>query len=232
MPTPRQLHVALLLPGGHVLVVGGDDGQLPLADALLYDPVANSWTATTTIATPQDLPTATILGNGKVLVTSGLSQGSPGYSEFYDPSSNSWTNEPNMHSAHVLGATATLLDDGRVLVAGGQVDIQGTAMAAPEIYDQTTNVWSLAGTMANGRKEHTATLLPSGKVLVAGGFNNNFAEFSSTELYDPATITWSAGTSMSTARNHHGAVLLPQGAVFVTGGQAQGVALQSSELYW
>lgn len=236
MPSARVYHAAVLLPGGtagKVLIVGGDNAGTLSTDSVLYDVGSNQWTSATTVATPGDLPTATVLGNGKVLTLSGAMQGvsSQGECELYDPGSNSWAFAQNTMRAHVLGATATALSDGRVLVVGGQVDIQGDAMSPPEIYDPVANLWSAAGTMAQGRKTHTATLIAGGKVLVAGGQDNLLADYASTEIYDPATNQWTSSASMTTARDHHGAVLLPSGAVFVTGGQIQGSALQSSERY-
>src|SRR5262249_43010081 len=67
--------------------------------------------------------------------------------------------------------TATLLQNGKVLVAGGQ-DASGV-LASAELYDPATGIWSATGSLHTGRKWHTATLLPNGKVLVAAGFDNN-----------------------------------------------------------
>src|SRR5690349_682816 len=67
--------------------------------------------------------------------------------------------------------TSTLLQNGKVLVAGGQ-DASGI-LASAELYDPATGIWSATGSLHTGRKWHTATLLPSGKVLVAAGFDNN-----------------------------------------------------------
>jgi galactose oxidase-like protein len=63
--------------------------------------------------------------------------------------------------------TATLLPDGRVLVAGGEDRYD--ALASAELYDPTTGTWSLTGSLNILRKDHTATLLPNGMVLVTGG---------------------------------------------------------------
>ena len=69
--------------------------------------------------------------------------------------------------------TATLLPDGRVLVAGGSNNINGV-LASAELYDPAGNSWSSAGSLATGRYAHTATLLPGGRVLVAGGYNGGY----------------------------------------------------------
>ncbi|MDX6698165.1 MAG: trimeric autotransporter adhesin, partial [Solirubrobacteraceae bacterium] len=96
--------------------------------------------------------------------------------------------------------TATLLSDGKVLVAGGQ-GTSGT-LASAELYDPATNTWSAAGTLTTPRASHTATLLSNGKVLAAGGTDDN-GVLASAELYDPATNSWSAAGSLTTARAYH-----------------------------
>jgi N-acetylneuraminic acid mutarotase len=230
LPGPRELQTAVLLPDGKVLLAGGDDGHNDLLDAVVYDPATNTWTSVPTSLTIGGLPTAAVLQSGKVIVTASVSP--VANSVIFDPTAGTWANGPSMNNVHLLGATATLLSDGRVLVAGGVTAYQqNSPMSVPEIYDPVANSWSLAGTMVTSRVAHTATLLLSGKVLITGGFTYPGPSLSSTELYDPSANTWSAGPDMASPRDHHGAVLLPSGPVFVTGGQNQGAALLSSEVY-
>src|SRR5215471_15230103 len=92
--------------------------------------------------------------------------------------------------------TATLLADGRVLVAGGFGNVDPLATA--ELYDQSTGVWSRTGSLVVGRSGHTATLLSNGKVLVAGG-TNVVMELSEAELYDPVGGVWTPTASMNHA---------------------------------
>ena len=66
-----------------------------------------------------------------------------------------------------LSHTATLLPNGKVLVAGGY--LEAASLASAELYDPATGTWSATGSLATGARNHTATLLPNGKVLVAGG---------------------------------------------------------------
>ena len=122
--------------------------------------------------------------------------------------------------------SATLLPDGRVLVAGGFNFNDGYRSSA-EVYDPATGTWSATGSMSTARSSHTATLLPDGRMLVAGGWNGS-STLSSAEVYDPALGTWSATGSMSTARSSHTATLLPDGRVLVAG---KGSTLSSAEIY-
>jgi hypothetical protein len=137
-------------------------------------------------------------------------------------------------AADRFAPTATLLPNGKVLVAGGGSGGNGEAgaLASAELYDPATNSWSSAGSMAAGREHHTATLLPSGKVLIAGGYSPGAGgAVASAELYDPATNSWSSVGSMAGARFASTATLLPGGNVLVAGGQLAGSPLASAELY-
>jgi WD40 repeat protein len=122
--------------------------------------------------------------------------------------------------------TATLLPNGKVLVAGGA----GSDTSA-ELYDLASGTWTTTGSPKNARIYHTATLLPNGKVLVVGGADAGI--LATAELYDPATGAWTLTGPLNTARYIHRATLLANGKVLVTGGQGTtGSALASSELYW
>ena len=111
------------------------------------------------------------------------------------------------------GHTATLLPNGKVLVAGGSGADNGA-----ELYDPATATWSATAPMMSPRYGHTATLLPNGRVLVAGGFDVATGFKSSAELYDPATASWTRSGSMSIPRYGHSATLLTNGQVLIAGG--------------
>ena len=126
--------------------------------------------------------------------------------------------------------TATLLPNGKVLLAGGL----GPSPASAELYDPSTGIWSATGSLNDNRFDDTAALLPNGKVLVLGGahqtgpFNSEITR--SAELYDPASGTWSRTGFLTTPRALFTATLLPNGNILAAGGNT-GALGRTAELY-
>jgi WD40 repeat protein len=182
MAVGRYLHTATLLQSGKVLIVGGaiTSASDPVATAEVYDPATGAFTMTGAMATARERHTATLLADGRVLIAGGTTSAGTADSsptatvEIYDPSTGSFSVTGSMAEARTFH-TATLLPNGKVLVAGG--DENSTA----EVYDPATGYFSITGGMEIGRSGHTATLLPNGSVLVAGG--GIFAGLASAELY-------------------------------------------------
>ena len=133
-----------------------------------------------------------------------------------------WTATGSMNGPR-LDQTATLLLDGKVLVAGG---VDGdVVLASAELYDPLSRRWTVTGSMATPRSGHTATLLADGRVLVAGGAGT------AAELYDPVSGLWWVTGNMTAAREQHTATLLQDGRVLVAGGEYNGGPVASAELY-
>src|SRR6476661_4341448 len=181
---------ATLLPDGEVLAVGGG-GSGALTSAELYDPVAGRWTETGSMHAPRGGgQTATLLPDGQVLVAGGdqLGLGHPPQSsvELYDPASGTWKETGSMVLAR-SHHSATLLSDGRVLVAGGIVVFNNGYHASKnaELYDPASGTWTATRSMRLGRAAPTAALLPDGRVLVVGGSDSAKPDLQLAELYDP-----------------------------------------------
>jgi hypothetical protein len=238
MGIARSGHTAALLPSGKVLVAGGTtDGASYLSSAEIYDPAMETWTETGSMGTARTEHTATLLANGKVLVAGGYNGAFLNTAALFDPAANggegAWMMTGTMSSPR-SDHTATLLPNGKVLVAGGRSDTF-SYLSSAELYDPATGSWSNTGSMGTTRAFHTATLLPSGKVLVAGGTNGR-SVLRSDELYDPAANggagAWTETDSLHNARSDHTATLLPSGKVMVAGGnRSRNVYLSSAELY-
>ena len=235
MNTARSSPTATLLRNGKVLVSGGQNSLVQptsIASAELYDPSTNSWTTVNPLTTGRSVHTATLLPSGKVLVVGGLntaaSASSIAVAELFDPATNTWTPAGSLSNAR-YAHTATLLSNGKVLIAGG-LAATGT-LAASELYDPASNTWSAASPMGNSRYLHTASTMPNGKILVTGGSSIDAAGFTTrrtAELYDPVAGTWTAAAQMAVARSSHTETVLPEGKVLISGGFSM---FASAELY-
>ncbi|HYP39316.1 MAG TPA: kelch repeat-containing protein [Chloroflexia bacterium] len=124
--------------------------------------------------------------------------------------------------------TATLLPNGKVLVAGG-FEQEGELQASAELYDPAAGKFSPTGSMTIARVGHSATLLKNGKVLLVGGFGDS-GQLASAEIYDPATGKFSPTGSMNDRRGGFTATLLKDGRVLIAGGN-DGTWLASAEIY-
>lgn len=241
MASPRAFHTATLLNNGKVLVAGGSSAAVngspsmgALASAELYDPSTGTFSATGSMTDSRMYQSATLLGNGNVLIVGGTDSSGNVLSsaELYNPATGTFTATGTM-SAPRFGHTATLLPSGKVLIAGGE-SVSSNAVVdlnSAELYDPTTGLFTLTGSLLVGRESATATLLNSGNVLIAGGYEYPAGFLQEAELYNSSTGTFSATGSMGTPRNLHSAVLLADGTVLVMGGSDGSSAQASAEIY-
>jgi hypothetical protein len=231
----RLWETATLLPDGHVLVAGGggaSDSVLS-ASAELYDPVTGLWTETGSMrASRGSGHSATLLPDGIVLVAGGdqvgLGHVPQKTAELYDPTTGTWSDTGNMLVAR-SHHSATLLSDGKVLVAGGVDGLYG-ALYDAELYDPATGTWASTGRMLSGRAAPSAVLLPDGTVLVVGSSGGAAKDLQSAEVYDPGVGTWTAAQPFDGTGACRIASSLLDGSVLVVCAEASG-ARTSAELY-
>jgi hypothetical protein len=237
MATPREVHTATLLANGRVLIIGGMETQIrSTASAELYDPKTGTFSPTGSLTAARAFHTATLLADGRVLVVGGsvaawTSNAPLDSAEIYDPSTGRFSAAGPMTAARTYH-TATLLADGRVLIAGGS-DGYREEIASAEIFDPRTGSFSATGPMTDGREYQTATLLADGRVLIAGGggdYTNRIFR-ATAEIYDPTAGTFTGTGSLAEARTYHGAIRLADGRVLVTGGYGAQAPLASAEIY-
>jgi hypothetical protein len=242
--TARRGPTVTLLPNGMVLVAGGsypsvDENQRlmvqhALASTELYDQATRRFVKGPDMKTARMHASATLLGNGKVLIVGGESADINGTildsTELYDSSTNSFTQGPTMNMARSR-ATSTLLNDDQVLITGGDVpgaNVTGTS----ELYSSSTNSLKPGPDMNVGHVAGKATRLKDGRVLFLGGYTNRREDgkdqTAPPELYDPATNAFLRGPNARADQPDLEAVLLGNGKVLIV---SSGCEDSSIDLY-
>jgi uncharacterized repeat protein (TIGR01451 family) len=224
-----------MLADGRVLVVGGifsTNSTVTRNTADLFSSQGAVFLKTATTVAPRYYATSTLLADGRVLIAGGVdysASGSPlvASAEIFDPATDTFHATGSMLTARDR-ATATLLPNGKVLIAGGEHAAYSATNAA-ELYDPATGTFSATGSLAVARYSATATLLREGKVLVAGGVTGG----GSVEIYDPASGTFTTANSMASPRALATATLLPSGKVLIAGGHntLDASTLSDTEIY-
>ena len=222
-------NTATLLSDGRVLITGSN------TDAALYDPATGTFAVAGDGTRPPPFPTATLLDDGRVLFASPFFT-----AELFDPGTATFSPTGN----GTVGARATLLASGKVLLAGGNDDPGPSSLA--NLYDPATGNFIATGNMITSRADHTITLLADGRALVAGGSSWMDATLAggqpamvhyccplNAEVYDPATGLFAGAGGMTAARKGHTATLLRSGEVLIAGGSSGGYpgALVTAEIY-
>lgn len=233
-----------------ILVTGGFDAAgVALDSAELYFPLERAFAKTGDMQVKRAAHTATLLPSGKVLVAGGLpdtvTMPQPSNAEtsleVYDTTTGAFTTVAVSLSPGRALHTATLLDDGTVLFAGGTT-LLGQPTTTAVRFDPVGPGFTSVGGMSTARAAHTATGLRSGKVLIVGGFVQAQNALLSAELFDPATNAFEgisalgAGykTQMTKARAYHTATRIDCKTVLVTGGTSKatgGIVEATAELW-
>lgn len=244
MSENRFVHSATRLQNGKVLMVAGwsnkvvDGVQTTPQDAQtneIYDPVTGEFSIAGALAPTRYAHTATLLGNGKVLVAGGNAArtvGALNNADLYTPDPTgtgpgTFNPAPPMTVAMAY-RTATLLDNGKVLIAGGDLGTNDSGTELAELYDPSTNTFiATSGAMTVPRHGQTSTRLANGQVLITGG-RQITTELATAEIYDPVLNEFRPTSSMAVPRAHHTAADLENGSVLIAGGKSSAT---STELY-
>jgi len=224
MITPRFGHMATLLPNGKVLIAGGLTVCFLLAQpcigpngAELYDPTTGAFTATRTMNTTRPIG-GVLLANGKVLFAEGYNlNGGLASVELYDPTNGVFNRAGNAATLANL-STATLLNDGRVLLIGWS-----KAGGGAEIYDPVAETFSPVANWP-GQELWSPLVLTGGAVLLVSGESDS-------EIYDPTTDTFRPTTSLGYFDEVPPTTLLLNGKVLFTGGNTDSGNDSRAELY-
>jgi hypothetical protein len=189
MQKVRQRHTLNLLSNGKVLVAAGHPTSNSNT-AEFYDPATDTWTLTPNLNTARGDHAASILSSGEVLVTGGYMSSVTNTTEAYNPTTNTWVVKAPLNVARGAHEQVTFMDasgNTKVMVIGGSNLSQ--ALSSTEIYDPTTNSWSMGPSLQSARFDFSAVRLHDGRILVIGGDAGD-----NSEVYDPATNSWTTYT--------------------------------------
>ncbi|HET6201164.1 MAG TPA: kelch repeat-containing protein [Planctomycetota bacterium] len=271
MSSARAFHAAAKLADGRVLLAGGVDGGFEsppgsgnfitnvLPTAEIFNPATGLFSPTGSMAVPRAGHAATLLPDGRVLVTGGT-KGNASFqvdtiidilnnalssAEVYDPATGLFSPVAGMSQSKV-GHASVLLDDGDVLVASGVAVTIVIGIPVPSFstvcqrFDPATNAFSAVGSLpaGTGRALFPAVKLGNGKVLVAGGTGNtplNIQPIADARLFNPATDLWEFAPPLAQARGTAAATRLLDGRVLVSGGATGAITapvpIASCEIY-
>ncbi len=225
LSSAKRFVIFTTLDNGKVLASGGVTNDLPHAECELYDPATASWSLTGSHNVARYLHSAVKLKDGRVAIFGGQSGGTLDDSpintdviEIYDPSTGVWSVSGHLQIPREH-QSASLLLDGRVLIAGG---LSGDSpVASAEIFDPTTDVSTLVAPMQQARYEQQAASLLDGRVMITGGriggWDGTF--FNESEIYDPVANTWTVIEPMKQPRMRGLLVQFSDGSILSAGGR-------------
>ena len=229
MITLRRNPVLVPLTDGRVLAAGGYvlAGYASTATCEIYTPSTGLWSSTGAMTQPRTQHTATLLPDGRVFVAGGQTEFEAGTNlnscEIFDPSAGTgtWTATAFSMAEARQSHTATLLDNGRVLLAGGLHIFDRSS----EIFDPATGAFATTAGLSTRHDGAVSALLSDGRVLLTAGTNSM-----ASEAWNSAT--WTTAT-MGSKRSGHTATVLPSGQVLVLGGipDGTGAILASGEVF-
>lgn len=221
MKRARAGHSATLLTDGRLLVTGGQDAMgKQLSSAELYDPAANAWSEAA-MTTPRETHISVQLADGRVLVSGGArATSSPVASaELFDPATSTWSATGSMSSKRVFAA-AHLLEDGRVLVAGGEGGAKTTELFVP-----ATGTWMSGPELPSANVAGSLLRIGKGRLVLIGGTAKT------AQMLDESSMTWRAAAATTAARQDSVSVPLTNGQIAVLGGEDGSAVHDTYALY-
>lgn len=236
LESPRELFTATILADGKVLIAGGFNTHWgrTLGTAEVYDPAAQTFTPTGSMAGDRFGADAVRLADGRVLVVGGTHWFTrhPGVplatAEIYDPATGKFRPTHGPMSFARDRPTATLLTDGTVLIAGGQDGAAEPSQA--ELFDPKTETFTtLPHPLTTPRMAHSAATLPSGDVLLSGGWSvAASATTGSAEVYSPKVQTFTPLTPVPMGTHDQTLLVFPSGLALIAGGKSASVGAETS----
>jgi len=177
------------LSDGRILFTGGTSAQAMNAE--IFDPATETFHLTGPMVARRTWHSATLLPDGRVVIIGGgtntLSSGYTNLVEVFDPITETFS-ALGTNAITRRNHSATLLPDGRILVAGGWLPTANGSLLATssvEIFDPTTGTSEYIGEMASRRAEHRVAALPNGQLIINGGRQETGVPYKTAEIFDP-----------------------------------------------
>ncbi len=219
-----ERHTVTQLADGRLVVIGGNtsmdyDESQPTGAIEIYDYTTNTWSNGGTLSIARQNHSSTLLLDGNILVAGGYTGGDVTSSvEIYDPSTQTCRSvAPLILARH--DHSAILLNDGRVLVVGGRDGgSSSNYFNECEIYDPTSDTWTVIGNMIQARIKGSLATFSDGTVLASGGRNTPNTSAPGSEVLTGTFSLWNATSPMLVPMTWNGSALLPQDRFLVTGG--------------
>ncbi len=201
----------ILLADGRVLMTGNS------ATCEIYNPKAGTWSVVASMNVARTAFAASLLADGRVLVSGGLNGGFLNTAEVYDVKADTWKLVGKLNQAR-SHHTQTTLGDGRVLITGG--DASGGATARCEILIPSKGLWAFTDSLAAARRNHSAVRLKDGRVLVAGGGPDTASANISSELFNFKTDLWDGPVKVGSGAHLNAAMVrMNDNRVLLIGGR-------------
>ncbi|MEI8135271.1 MAG: kelch repeat-containing protein [bacterium] len=227
-----SLHVARVYPtivklsNGHVIsLCGGTQFGVGTATDVVedFDPSTGSWAVVGKLQKARYVPCATLLQDGRILISGGLVQGGmTATCEIYDPITNVSKLTGQMQVSRYC-AQAVLINDGKVLITGGR---DGGSVSnyygECELYDPIAESWSLASSMNQSRTMGVLTHFSDNSVLAAGGRNTSNSLATGSEILDPLTNLWQNTSPIHEPIHWTAGIAFPDDRFMATGGMVDG----------
>ncbi len=227
MNIAREHHTSNELPDGRIVVIAGNTDNIyewvETASVEIYDPTTDTWADGGSLQVGRQNHTSTLLNDSLILVSGGLTtnyptDGSTTECEIYNVNSHQSTIAGPM-TQHRRDFSAVLLTDGRVLVAGGRtVGSMSDYLSECEIYDPSTNSWSVEPSMAQSRESGLLARFSDNTVIAAGGRSTPYVTAPGAEVFDPSNPTWTSVSPIMQPCYRPGATVLPGDRLLMTGG--------------
>ena len=227
--TPRYTHLSVGLDGGRVLVLGGNGDRT----AETYEPDLGRFMALDVHSKLEAYFVASRLADGRVLVLGAAQDGR--CTEIWDVSPGA-PSMPEPVEGGCQARSATLLPDGRMLVASSPAAYSGGSLARTSritamLFDTTRGTYMPTGSMSTTVDRSVALGMADGRVLFAGGYGPDGTTTAVAEAWDPAASSFTASGSLSVARAEPEMTLLEDGRVLAVGGWDLQVSLEGGETW-